>query len=512
MTQETSSAALMRDVPRGKSWEYVRTQSPPQARWQDPEAIRRSAALDYDPARPNGKILIGAMGDRLIGISDDRHIQTVAGNRAGKSATVIANLFFYDGSVIAVDPKGELAATTALSRARLGQDVAILDPFRIVTGAAARFRARLNPLAIIRPGNPFNVEDAVLISDGIVVANPQQKDPHWDESATQILIGLLLATALGPSTPDDARTLPSVRAMVLEALRPDPDGEGYALARRLLTDAEAVERTGDPDAAQAIRGAVASFYEKPPNEMAGVLSTLRRHTQFLDFRAMKEVLSGHDVDLADLKLKPGGQTIYLCLPAMRMQMCNRWLRLIVNQLLEAMERAPRRDGPPALAVLDEFPVLGHMKQLENAAGQIASFGVKLWTILQDWGQGKAIYGQRFESFAANAGVCQFFANVDLATAEYISRRLGKTLVTGLRKNDTGLTQRDQGMSGRSEGLDLHDMLTPDEVGRLFARSDPQKRQLVLWAGLNPMILQRVQWWERNGPLARWMPHEEGHAE
>ncbi|MEO0681824.1 MAG: type IV secretory system conjugative DNA transfer family protein, partial [Pseudomonadota bacterium] len=352
MAKPTSTAfELMRDVPRGKAWDYVRNQTPPQARWQDPETILASPALAYDPRKPEGKILIGALGGKLIGLRDDRHIQSVAGNRAGKSATVIANLFFYDGSVIAIDPKGELAATTALARAGLGQDVAILDPFRIVSGEAARHRRRLNPLAVIRHGNPFNVEDAVLLADGMVIASPNQKDPHWDESATQFLIGLLLAVALGPSVADAERHLPTVRSLILQALAATEDGEAYRLEQRLERDADAVEAAGDVDAAQAIRGAAASFFDKPSNERAGVLSTLRRHTQFLDFRAMKDVLGGHDVDLADLKRKPEGQTIYLCLPAMRMQMCNRWLRLILNQFLDAMERERTRPPAPVLAVL-----------------------------------------------------------------------------------------------------------------------------------------------------------------
>ncbi|MEM6945818.1 MAG: type IV secretory system conjugative DNA transfer family protein [Pseudomonadota bacterium] len=497
----TMPAALMADVPRGKAWDYVKAQTPPQARWQAPDAILGARSLDYDPRNPAGKILIGALGEKLIGIRDDRHIQTVAGNRSGKSVAVINNLFFYDGSVIAIDPKGELASITASARAQLGQRVAILDPFDIVTGPARRYRARYNLLSVIRPGNPFNVEDAVLITDGLVVTSGQEKDPHWNESAAHFLSGLCLWVGLGPSIRPEDRHLGTVRREALSALELGPDGETYALAERMQADIAAIQQAGDEDAASAIFGALTSFYDKPENEMAGVLSTLRRHTQLLDYRAMKDVLSGHDFDLADLKRRPEGMTLYLCLPAMRMQMCNRWLRSIVNQFLDAMERERTKPKSPVLAVLDEFPVLGHMKQLENAAGQIASFDVKLWTILQDWGQGKAIYKDRFESFAANAGLSVFFANVDLTTTEHVSKRLGKTLVTGLRKSDPTLQHRDQGLSGRSEAPELHDMLTPDEVARLFARSDPLKRQLVFLAGLSPMVIQRVEWWDKMGPLA-----------
>ena len=106
------------------------------------------------------------------------------------------------------------------------------------------------------------------------------------------------------------------------------------------------------------------------------------------------------------------------------------MRLFVNLALQAMERTPGYPaaGSPVLFVLDEFASLGHMRQIEDAAGQIASYGVKLWPILQDLGQLKALYKERWETFMGNAGVLQFFGNNDLTTLEWISKRLGTTTI------------------------------------------------------------------------------------
>ena len=92
------------------------------ARWQLPEDIFGSPALAYDPDNPGGKILIGALGPKLVGIEDNRHVLTVAGSRAGKSVTLVGNLLFYQGSVLALDPKAELAAITAERREALGPE------------------------------------------------------------------------------------------------------------------------------------------------------------------------------------------------------------------------------------------------------------------------------------------------------------------------------------------------------------------------------------------------------
>ena len=123
-------------------------------------------------------------------------------------------------------------------------------------------------------------------------------------------------------------------------------------------------------------------------------------------------------------------TVYLCLPGRHMGTCGRWLRLFVNLALQAMEQTPGYPaaGCPVLFVLDEFASLGHMRQIEDAAGQIAGYGVKLWPILQDLGQLKALYKERWETFMGNAGILQFFGNNDLTTLEWISKRLGTTTI------------------------------------------------------------------------------------
>ena len=493
---------LVSDIPRGLTSRDLKQQKPPQSRWVEPQAIVERKYLAYDPASPGRQIMIGRIEDKLIGIDDNRHILTVAGSRAGKSVTVIGNLLFYKGSVLATDPKAELANITAARRAALGQKVFVLDPFGQANASASPYRARFNPMAALSADNPTIIEDAGLIADGLVIA--AGRDPHWDESARNFIEGLILHVATDPAH-KGKRTLVAVQALIRRALAVEVDEEHdeeyFPLRDEMLANATRLGRfKGYEHIGDAIEGAVLEFYDKGENERSSVLSTVRRHTKVLDYASIRDVLSGHDFDLADLKRDPAGITVYLCLPASKIGLCARWLRIFVNQLLDAMEREKKEAAAPVLVCLDEFPVLGYMSQLENAAGQIASFGVKLWVILQDWGQGKTLYKERWESFAANAGVMQFFGNNDMATAEYVSRRLGKTLISATRDSEVGADQAEKGLSGRSDALELHDLATPEEVTRFFARSDKKKRQLVIWAGYNPMILQRVEYFDAKSPV------------
>ena len=153
-------ADFTRDIPRGLSSRYLSEQAVPQARWQSPDVILDRRTLAYDPDNPGRKILIGAFGDKLIGIDDNRHILTVAGNRSGKSVTIVNNLLHYRGSVLAIDPKGELANITAERRAALGQKVIVLDPFNHTAPRLRRYRKSYNPLAVLTLDNPTMIEDA----------------------------------------------------------------------------------------------------------------------------------------------------------------------------------------------------------------------------------------------------------------------------------------------------------------------------------------------------------------
>jgi len=509
MDMDAFAKDFMKDVARGDAMRFLSQQRPPQARWMKLTDIANSTALAYDPRSPGAKVLIGMLGAKLLGMEDDRHMMTVAGSRSGKSVGLISNLMFYRGSVLATDPKGELAVLTAARRAKLGQRIHVLDPFGIAGKSVADWRASYNPMDVLALDSPTILEDAALIAEAMVVRAANDKDPHFDDCAQSFIAGVIVHVACAPDY-EGRRNLVTVRKLLKRALWVDEGGDAAQGAKpvlyyEMIGNADRLE--ADPeteDLGEFVTGAAEGFYGKADKELASVQSTVDRHTQFLDYSALKKVLQSSDFKLSDLKAKPEGVSVYLCFPATRADLSKRWMRIFVNQLLDAMEREQARPAAPVLVCLDEFPVLGYMKQLETAAGLIASFGVKLWVVLQDWSQGKALYGERWETFAGNAGVMQCFGNNDLTTTEYISKRLGRTQVEVARVGEVAQDQTAKGLSGRSESIELYDLLTPDEVSRQFSRDDRLKRQLVMWAGHHPLMIQRVVYYDREGPLARYL--------
>lgn len=503
----SSSPDIFEGFPRGvfttgEQQRSLEQQVMPRAGFLPTAAVRRSQLLSFDP----NKIFLGVInGDvqasatlgrnqvqngQAIGFGDDTHAVTIAGNRSGKGrSSIIPTLLSYAGSALVPDLKGELATITASARVAAGHIVAIADPFDIVRGPARQWRARFNPLSILKAGSPTLIEDAGLIADALVVQGNTQ-DPHWDESARALIEGVVLFVATDQLF-DGQRTLAVVRDLLAGQAR-----AGGQTGMDVLAEQMRANNARDHYVRQAIIDAAEDFFDKPDEERGSVLSNTRRHLRFLSYPQIRANVSGHDFDLSDLKPTNGGKpaTIYLCLPAMRMGTCNRWFRLFVNLALAEMEKVQIKPNPPVLFCLDEFPVLGHMQALENAAGQVAGFGVKLWIIIQDIGQLKALYKERWQTFIGNAGLLQMFGLNDLDTLEWISKRLGTTSL--IVRNKSEVSDRDATSSGRlgaSWSLQTQPLMTIDELAQLFGRFDPLCRQLVIVSGFDPIVLQRVNY-------------------
>ena len=468
------------------------------------DLVKKTETLLFTPDNKAGRIFLGVVdgdtrytqpgadgridrytkGGTPIGVSDDSHIVTIAGSRSGKGRCAITpNLLSYPGSVLVIDPKGDLAITTVRYRSQtLKQQVYVLDPFGSSTGQAKKHLASYNPLDFLDPNSDTLIEDAGLISDALVVPS-SDGDPHWDETARNLIEGLVLHVATYPAY-RRSRHLPQVYDLLMQILEEkDPDD----------ADIEYMYETEMKDnsaAFGAVQMAAAEFFDKSERERDSVLSTARRHLRFLGYQRIRAVLMKSSFNLEDLKTNK--ISVYLSLPAMRMGTCSRWLRLFVNLTLAAMEKVQARPPYPVLMCLDEFAVLGHMKSIEDAAGQIAGLGVKLWPILQDLGQLKALYKDRWETFLGNAGVLQFFGNNDLTTLEWISKRLGDTtILTESQSSPSFDAEQQGGTTGRSWSHTTHPLMTPEEVSRFFGRHDYLQRQLIFRGTFKPMVLQRA---------------------
>lgn len=412
-------------------------------------------------------IALGAWDGQRLGFADDRHVVTVAGSRAGKSTTVLTpNLLDWPGSALVLDPKGELARKTAASREDMGQKVYVLDPF----GTSGIPSSAHNPFDELGgPGN-VNVEaDAAQLADALIIGN--DKDPHWTDAARNLIRGLTLhlISGDGPATIRELRRLLNTDPAELETV---------------------LQSMADNDAFDgALRNVGAAFLGKLLNggtELQSILSTAQEQTTSLD--DVRKITDESGFQLRALKERP--VTVYLVLPAMRMGTHFRWLRLVIQQALAAMELSPEKPRHPVLFLLEEFAVLGYLRPIETAAGFMAGFGVKLWSVLQDITQLKTHYPNSWETFLGNAGVLQAFGNVDLTTTEYLSKRMGHTIVVETQDVHVSGNAMAHGDLGRREHMRHTSLMEAAEITQFFSRET--NRQLILVPGRPPIYMNRLE--------------------
>lgn len=339
---------------------------------------------------------------RAVRYKGDSHLITVAPSRSGKFRDVLALVLAeYTGSILAIDPKGQMAAVTARRRRELGQQVFILNPFNILAdrlGPSAKF----NPLAALDPESESFGADCDNIADALVWNTGG--DSHWTDSARELVSGLVMYLAAHEGK--ESRNLAAVRAIIAG---PPSVFDGTI---------EAALDTGD----DLITEKLGRFYDTGDNrEIASILSTAKTQTAFIGNQAIRKNLSGSDFRFEDMKRR--GVTVYLALPTRYLGACAKWFRLIVAAALDELLRE-EKGTVPVLMMLDEFAQLGRLTLIENAMALAAGYGVQLWPILQDLTQLEGLYGKSWETFLANAGVKQFFMPRDVTTAEYISKLCG----------------------------------------------------------------------------------------
>jgi type IV secretory pathway TraG/TraD family ATPase VirD4 len=433
----------------------------------------RDAVRHLLPAAPAVGFVLGVLRDAPRGADrrfrQDGHLLTCAPTGAGKGiGAVIPNLLDYPGSAFVLDFKGETYAVTARARRSLGHDVILIDPFGI-TGAAAH---RLNWLDTLDPDDPDVVSRAAGIADMLVVAEGADSESHWNDTARELLRGLLVYVAC---LPVERRTMAELRRIVTA-----PEDDLAGTLADMLSDSERGHRLPARTAAVHLN--------RPERERGSVLSSVVRHTAWLDDPRLCAALGRSDFSMADLKRR--SMTVYLAIPPDRLRVCLGFVRGFIGLALDGITAVPARPQHRVGFFLDEFGQLGRMDRLADSITLLRGYGAQLWVFVQDLSQLKAVY-PRWQSFLANTSQ-QFFGTADYDTARYLSGALGQQTIrfetAGSSSSDQGLGKGASASSSLGEHFQGRSLLTPDEIMRLGPT-----RPIILIAGEPPYLLDRVNY-------------------
>ena len=374
----------------------------------------------------------------------DRHLLTVGPNGSGKSRRLLlpnlANLT--DWSVLVVDPKGELAHMTRAHREKNKNKIVILNPFNVLGLGSDG----LNPVAMLDKDSEDFSDDALGLAEAII--RVQGQEPHWSESAQDLVTALIMYVRI--SMPGQG-SLAVVRALLSKP------------AKAFRAVVEEMIEVGNRNDCEELAVKAGRFLDLTPDnkELNSIVSTALTQTRWLDSRPIKADLSVDSrentaFDFSRMKSEP--VTVYLILPARRLGTHSTWLRLMITSVLQPLMKSTGKADVPILLMLDEYFALaeGGFSVIEKNMAMFRGYGIKLWTVWQDLSQAHKLYGDNWESFAANAGVLQSFAPQDLVTAEYLSKRSGQTTKVALSSGQN----RDRGGAPSGESVNFSSVQAP----------------------------------------------------
>ena len=443
---------------------------------------------------------------------DDRHVFIVAGSASGKGITFgIQNAIRWKGPLFAIDPKGEMAEIAGMRRATreaalktgtsvrqfVGQKVAILDPMGEVRGAAKKFCVRYDPLTDI------DMKDVKIarrrigkLAAGMII--PETGDnSHFSESAETLVAGTIEAVKI-LEKPEDHR-LPFVRQKIIGNVKLKNDANisddemseiktGFEYLYDYLTHDD-IPEDGHAAEAASILGEILGS-----DEAGSFRTTLSRNLKWMIDLDIQDHLKPSSFSL--YKAVQEGWSVFLVLNPDDIGDFKNWLRMNVQIALSAkMAQKTFQEGLQTLFFLDEFPVLGKFKEIEEKAGYIRGYGVKLVPIIQNIGQLKNLYNKNWETFLGNAAAVIGWGLNDLETEQYFSDRLGKIVIA---ETSYSASSNISGLSGgrsknQSTGLRERMVRFSNEVHEQGARET--MRAFVIPASGKPFTIERAPYME-----------------
>lgn len=447
------------------------------SRWADLNDVIKHRLTD------EGGLMLGEFvtegGAVPLSYTGDRHLLTVSPTRSGKGSTaLVPNLLTYEGSMLVIDPKGENAMMTAQRRREMGQNVYVVDPW-MITASAGLEPSRFNPLDWLEIGDMDMTENAMLLADALIVPS-QNHDSFWDEEAKALLQGLILYIATDKNEASN-RSLARLRDLLML------DQKEMNKLFKLMEQSphHIVASTG------------ARSLQKDEKLLSSVISTAQSHTHFLDSARIRESLSASDFRFEDLKKE--AMTIYLVLPADRLQTFSRWLRLLVQQAITVNARNIEiQPAKPIIFMLDEMGALGHLTMLEQAFSLMAGYGFQLWGVVTDLSLLKKHYGDGWQTFIANAGVLQYFGSRDAESSEAFSIMCGTTTVWNFSSAVARSFSSSSGSNNSSSSTSEGETDTTSATQRRLAYADElsrmgEDRQLLLIGNTPPILGHRYPW-------------------
>ncbi|WP_114217125.1 type IV secretory system conjugative DNA transfer family protein [Ochrobactrum sp. 3-3] len=431
------------------------------AAFQDMASLRRGRWF-----RKRGHIF-GRIGRNILRMKDDRHHLIIGPTRSGKGAGyVIPNALMHDGSMIVTDLKGEVFKATAGYRRHNGSQVFLFAP-----GAEAT--NRYNPLDFVRQERGNRTTDIQNMASILVPENTESENSVWQATAQQVMAGVISYVLESPFY-KGRRNLGEVNSFF-------NSGVDLQALMRFIKEKE-------PYLSKFTLESFNSYLALSERAAASALLDIQKALRPFKNERIVAATNVTDMDLRAMKRRP--ISIYLAPNITDITLLRPLLTLFVQQVMDILTLEHDPKSLPVYFLLDEFRQLKKMDEIMTKLPYVAGYNIKLAFIIQDLKNLDEIYGETSRhSLLGNCGYQLVLGANDQATADYVSRALGKRTIRYQSESRTielvGLPRRT-----KVEQIRERDLMMPQEV-----RQMPERKMVLLIEGQRPIFGDKLRFFE-----------------
>ena len=457
--------------------------------WAKPRDLLK-AKLVPQQGDYSGRVF-GRFGGRLLVYKGNEPAIVVGATRSGKGAGhVVPTLTAWPESAFVYDRKGELWEITVDRRKTFSHCIKFdpTDPNTI----------RWNPLFEVRKGR-MEVADIQNVV-GILVDPLGLKAGDlnfWDQSAASFFTALILHVLY--TCEDDRKHLAEVRRM-LTNLEPTLHAMLNTKHRyrpdAFASDGYARDDAGDriPEIHPEVRLGAQALALMDDRVKSNVIATMQASVALWADPLVEYATSTSDFVIGDLVCSQHPVSFYLQTPQAHADRLAFLVRVFTRQTLNSQmetidfDGRGRRKRHKMLMLLDEFPKLGALPFLENAAGEMTGYGITLHLVCQSFNDVFSKYGERTALFD-NMHITACTATSEPASIRKIIERAGKSREMRESYSDPrGLKLGGHRSVSRSEQQQY--ILSEEDVRGLDAG-----KQYVFVNNCKPIVADKLRYWE-----------------
>lgn len=458
-----------------------------EARFATGSDIKKMGLLDEENA---SGIIVGKSGHRLLSPNCLRHGIALAPTRSGKTAGfVIPSALTFKGSLVIVDPKGELEKLLAKPLKKAGKTVYTID------WSDEYSKDSWNPLSLkVFPSVFTSFGEAERQAERIaamLVGQKGQTEDHWEANAKKHIAALILfAVFLGeksiaefdPSNPTSvedweeyhephlSRVFHFIAKDVNVSALLSPNFQGLKTVKENLRDL--LKFAAECEAPTRILNDLGSWYNAPDNEAGSHMTTFLSKTQLWRSASVAGATRECSFEWQDLRASPCA--VFIKFPQRDAQSLGVLTALFFETFFGWALDISRKPLECPIAILaDEFGSLPKINLMTDFLSKGAGMGAVIWIIVQDFAQIKSTYGDKgFDTIKTNCSYLLVYAQNNFNTQKELSQMTGK-----MTQQRTGESQNSRGEKSYSFNKDGADLIAVSDWGTI-----PFGRHILLCQG------------------------------